>query len=180
MWLIKNKRVRVVTVKVGHLFLNFLTNHIDSTDELNNNSNHNQQYEFYRSLVDDYNDNMKKVDQFNQTYYYHLPIIRQHNALTGIRRALLRFAVVNAYRMYELFHQKQLRQDDFLEMLMYELIGFTQKGWIDFKGHLFLHTPKEKRCELCVNRKNASRCNHWCVKCLKSMCKKCYLKFHIK
>ena len=175
----------MVSVKVGDIICNFVVNHIDCikniTSDIESINTLLQPKQLYNSLVSDYNQNMKKVDQFNQAYYQHLPSIRQSNILVGIRRALLRFAVINAYHMYELYHQTKIRQDTFLEMLMYELLGFSSQGWKDFTGHLFLpQQPAHQKCELCINRMNASTCNHWCVRCKKSMYGKCFLKFHIK
>ena len=61
----------------------------------------------------DYNQHMGFVDQFNQAFYLHFPMIRQNNVEAGLRRYLLRIGIVNAYRMYELFHNKKITQQIF-------------------------------------------------------------------
>ena len=181
----ENPSVRAVTVKVRGIICNFLINHHDflSSNDLDEktSSTTTQQQQYYNSLVDDYNYNMKRVDQFNQAFYLHLPVIRQSNVPIGMRRAILRFAVINAYHMYELYHGKKLRQDEFLEKLMYELLGFSADGWQSFKsGHQFLSTNKIIKCAVCTKGKKPSSCSHWCPQCRRPMCKNCFLKQHIK
>ena len=180
----KDESVRAVAVKVGHIVCNFMINHRDFTTptepEPIGSKTISSIQKYYTSLVDDYNENMKKVDQFNQAYYLHLPVIRQNNVPCSIRRALLRIAVVNAYHMYELYHGIKIRQDKFLEMLMFQLLGFTEEGWIEFmNGHLFLSTKTTQTCGLCPNRHNPSSCTHRCAKCNKSMCLSCFLMEHM-
>ena len=181
----KNSSVRAVSVKVKNIVCNFLVNHQDFRSLSNTASERDetttQQQQYYKSLVEDYNSNMKKVDQFNQAYYNHLPIIRQSTVDLGIRRALLRFAVINAYRMYEYYHGTKIMQEDFLEMLMHELLGFSSTGWKDFNnGHQFLTMTDQKKCVLCPNRKNPSSCWHMCPRCNKPMCRVCFIKQHQK
>ena len=188
-WYDKGKNVRAISVKVINrnkiIVCNFIANHLDYTSistfdglESITEPDLKQQCE---SVVSDYNNNMNKVDQFNQTFYKHLPKIRQTNVDMGMRRSFLRFAVVNVYHLYKLYHKSKIRQDEFLEQLMYELLGFSESGWKDFAYHRLLPSKNpQQKCTVCTPREKASSCNYWCAGCGKHMCRHCYNIKHIK
>ena len=184
MWHQKENSIRAISLKQGNRIFNFITNHIEPCSNKNNNNN-NILSNSLRSievnhLLQDYNYNMKRVDQFNQTFYLHLPLIRQQKEVVGIRRAILRFAVVNAYRMYERYYNTKIQQVVFLEMLMYELIGFSKEGWASFLKIRHVSLNKSARCVECLKNKIYSNCTHWCSSCKARECTSCFNKKHIK
>ena len=173
------KGIRAISIKHGSKVFHYLLNHVDlNTDSFINQYNFHQQYSQF--IIKDYNENMGRVDHFNQAYDQHLPNIRQKNKDVGLRRTLLRFAVVNAYHLYELYHNKKITQQSFLEELIYQLLGFSKQGWKQYQKHLFISSKKVKRCTECMKKRKYSNCTHYCSYCERYLCKKCYLKIHIK
>ena len=123
---------------------------------------------------------MKRIDQFNQAFYLHLPNIRQSKEIVGIRRALLRFAIINAYRMFERYHGIKMKQAIFLEMLIYQLCGFTKKGWDQFQSIHYIPLIKPTRCFECHAKGTFTNCTHQCSLCNNPICHSCYLSKHVK
>ena len=180
-WWIKNKNVRAISIQVGKLIFNFFFNHVDVSSNSSNYEIENKLKEYPQLVMNEYNKYMGNVDNFSRTFYYaHLPIIRQQDPHIGFRRAILRMAVVNAYQMYRLYHNEfTLSEEDFLENLIQEILGFSNQGWKEFMKHFFVPSNITEYCAKCEKNKNCHT-THRCSYCRLPMCKKCFIKVHVK
>ena len=181
--------VQAIQVKINDTFMNFITNHIDLSvvrmnDAKGSKINWNKQVSL--AIVKDYNKNMGLVDCFNRDYYAYLPTIRQQSHVDGIRRALLRFAVVNSFHMYQLYHKlwdssfNALSQLEFLDQLSGELLGFSMEGWREYRLHFFTPMKGNPKCKGCTPKNKASRCGYQCSYFAMPLCRKCFKRFHMK